>query len=332
MKKKPPLFAIAPMMEWTDRHCRFFHRLFSPHTQLYSEMITAKAILYGDRNILLTHSPSEHPLALQVGGSNPYELAQATEIATQFGYNEVNLNCGCPSARVQSGEFGAALMRKPHIVQNILKEMRTATHLRISVKCRIGVDNDSEAILPTFLNHVMEANVRHVTIHARKAWLKGLSPKENRTIPPLHYDRIYEMKTLFPELHISINGNITTADAAKAHIDKGLDGVMVGRAAYHNPRGLLGNVEKTIFANDSHSPPRAEDIIATMANYINSHCDMGGRAHHVTRHMLNLFNNQPGARAWRRILTHHHHNKMRGDILYEAFEKVRKSDNASKSV
>lgn len=295
--------SVAPMMDWTDRHCRYFHRLMSAETLLYTEMVTAPAIVRGDHARLLAHDAREHPLALQLGGSEPEELAQAVQIAAEFGYDEYNLNCGCPSDRVQSGTFGAVLMKDPGRVAECVAAMRDVAPEEVTVKCRIGVDDqEPEKVLPEFLARIVAAGVERVSIHARKAWLQGLSPKENRDIPPLDYPLVYEMKALFPHLHISINGGIMTLDEAKSHIEQGLDGAMVGRAAYHAPAEVLLQADQVIFGHQSQ-PKSAEAVALEMLPYIEAHLENGGRLHQVTRHMLGLFAGRPGARGWRRVLS-----------------------------
>ena len=295
--------SVAPMMDWTDRHCRYFHRLMSAETLLYTEMVTAPAIVRGDHARLLAHDAREHPLALQLGGSEPEELAQAVKIAAEFGYDEYNLNCGCPSDRVQSGTFGAVLMKDPGRVAECVAAMRDVAPEEVTVKCRIGVDDqEPEEVLPEFLARIVAAGVERVSIHARKAWLQGLSPKENRDIPPLDYPLVYEMKALFPHLHISINGGIMTLDEAKSHIEQGLDGAMVGRAAYHAPAEVLLQADQVIFGRQSQ-PKSAEAVALQMLPYIEAHLENGGRLHQVTRHMLGLFAGRPGARGWRRVLS-----------------------------
>ena len=308
MQEKPNLaeaarLSVAPMMDWTDRHCRALHRVLSRRALLYTEMVTAAAVVHGDRERLLGFSPVEQPVALQLGGSEPRELAEAARIGGAWGYREVNLNCGCPSDRVQSGCFGAVLMRQPDLVAECLRAMRDATDAVVTVKCRIGVDEqDPSAALPRFLEAVAGAGVRRVTVHARKAWLQGLSPKENREVPPLDYDLVVGMKARFPELHLSINGGVGSLDEAEALLERGLDGVMIGRAAYHQPWDILAEADGRIFgeANPLEGP---EDAARAMIPAIEAHLAGGGRLHQVTRHMLGLFAGRPGARAWRRILS-----------------------------
>jgi len=291
------------MMDWTDRHCRYLHRQLSRHVLLYTEMVTAPALVRGGALHLLEHSPEEHPVALQLGGSDPNELAQAARLGAQAGYAEINLNCGCPSDRVQSGTFGAVLMTRPGLVAECVAAMREAVDVEVTVKCRIGVDDqDPETVLPAFLDRIAGAGCTRVTIHARKAWLQGLSPKENRDVPPLDPDLVLRMKRMFPGLHISMNGGVATLDAARAFLDAGLDGVMVGRAAYHQPADILCAADRLIFgATAPDTVP--EDAVHAMLPYIEAHLAAGGKLHQVTRHMLGLFAGRPGARAWRRVLS-----------------------------
>lgn len=295
--------SCAPMMDWTDRHCRYLHRLLSRQTLLYTEMVTAPALVRGGAVHLLEHSPEEYPVALQLGGSDPAELAQAARMGAQAGYAEINLNCGCPSDRVQSGRFGAILMTEPALVAACCLAMREAQPVEVTVKCRIGVDDQNpEEVLPEFLAHIVAAGVQRVQIHARKAWLDGLSPKENRDIPPLDYDLVQRMKMLFPNLHISINGGITSLDQAVSLLDQGLDGVMVGRAAYHQPADILCAADRRIFGT-SGPDTTPEGAVHAMLPYIEAHLASGGRLNQITRHMLGLFAGKPGARAWRRHLS-----------------------------
>lgn len=294
--------SVAPMMDWTDRHCRYLHRQLSTRALLYTEMVTAPALVRGGALHLLDHDPAEHPVALQLGGSDPAELAQAARLGAQAGYPEINLNCGCPSDRVQSGTFGAVLMRDPGLVADCVAAMRAAVDAEVTVKCRIGVDDqDADVVLPEFLARIVAAGCERVTIHARKAWLQGLSPKENRDIPPLDYPLVMRMKEYFPNLHISINGGIATLDQAEAMLDAGLDGVMIGRAAYHQPADILCTADRRIYGGGEDST--AEDAVHAMLPYIEAHLSEGGRLHQITRHMLGLFAGRPGARAWRRILS-----------------------------
>ncbi len=293
--------SVAPMMDWTDRHCRFFHRLMTRQAMLYTEMVTAAAILHGPKARLLDFSDEEHPIALQLGGSDPGELAAAVRIARDWGYDEINLNCGCPSDRVQSGCFGAVLMERPALVADCVAAMQDASPVPVTVKCRIGVDDQTPAdILPAFLETVSRAGVQHFIIHARKAWLQGLSPKENREIPPLDYPLVVQMKTDFPHLTIAINGGVATLEQARSLLDQGLDGVMIGRAAYHDPAAVL--IGADALWGDTHAPDAVQTVDA-MRPYIEAHLTAGGRLHQITRHMLGLFTGRPGARGWRRVLS-----------------------------
>lgn len=301
--RKASRLSVAPMMDWTDRHCRYFHRLLSGRALLYTEMVTAPALVRGGALHLLDYSPEEHPVALQLGGSEPEELAQAARLGAQAGYDEINLNCGCPSDRVQSGTFGAVLMKDPARVAECVAAMRDAVDVDVTVKCRIGVDEqDPEEVLPEFLARIIAAGCERVTIHARMAWLQGLSPKENRDIPPLNYDLVQRMKMLFPNLHISINGGIATLDEAERLLDCGLDGVMIGRSAYHQPSDILSEADRRIFGVEGADADPAE-AVRRMEPYITAHLENGGKLHQITRHMLGAFAGKPGARKWRRILS-----------------------------
>jgi tRNA-dihydrouridine synthase A len=290
------------MLEWSDRHCRYMHRLMSKRALLYTEMVTSAALVRGGATHLLDFNAEEHPVALQLGGSDPRELAVAARMAWDAGYDEVNLNVGCPSDRVQSGSFGAVLMERPGLVADCVATMMAVQPLPVTVKCRIGVDEqDPEEVLPEFLARIVAAGCERVTVHARKAWLKGLSPKENREIPPLDYDLVHRMKGLFPNLHISINGGITSLDEAEAQLDAGMDGVMIGRAAYHSPAEIFLRADPRIFGQEA--PLQTSfDVVEAMRPYIARHLQQGGRLHQITRHMLGLFAGQPGARGWRRTL------------------------------
>ena len=305
-------------MDWTDRHCRYLHRLMSREALLYTEMVTVPAILHGDRDRLLAFDPAEHPVALQLGGSDPSELAKATEIAVGYGYDEINLNIGCPSDRVQSGCFGAVLMERPKLVADCVAAMIAASPVEVTVKCRIGVDDQApEEVLPAFLETVAAAGVGRFAIHARKAWLQGLSPKENRDVPPLNYPLVYQMKRDFPELHLSINGGVMSLDEAQAHLAERVDGVMIGRAAYHDPSNILLAADQKIFGLDCE-PRSAEEIVGLMLPYIAAHVANGGKLAHVTRHMLGLFAGRPGARGWKRVLSERAHRPGAGVEVVEA--------------
>ena len=314
--------SVAPMMDWTDRHCRYLHRLMSRRALLYTEMVTAPAIIHGDRNRLLGFAPAEQPVALQLGGSDPAELAQAARIGGDFGYAEINLNCGCPSDRVQSGSFGAVLMENPRLVADCVAAMIDAVDIPVTVKCRIGVDDqDPEEVLPDFIARVAAAGVDRFSVHARKAWLQGLSPKENRDIPPLDYDLVLRMKGLFPHLHLSINGGITDLDQAEAFLAQGLDGVMIGRAAYHTPCDILLDADARIFGDPSGRS--AEEVVHLMLPYISDHLANGGRLGQITRHMLGMFQGRPGARGWRRHLSENAHRDGAGpQVVLDALAHV----------
>lgn len=294
--------SVAPMMDWTTRECRYLHRLLSRETLLYTEMVTAPALVRGGALHLLDHDPSEHPVALQLGGSDPKELAEAARLGAEAGYDEINLNCGCPSDRVQSGAFGAVLMQTPELVADCVAAMAEAVSVEVTVKCRIGVDDQTpEEILPDFLDKIRAAGVKRVTIHARKAWLQGLSPKENRDIPPLDYELVHAMKAAFADMHISLNGGITSLDEAQAQLERGLDGVMVGRAAYHQPADVLCAADPRIYGTGTASDP--VEVVRQMLPYIEQQMQSGSRLHQITRHMLGLFAGRPGARQWRRHLS-----------------------------
>lgn len=293
--------SVAPMMDWTDRHCRYFHRLMTRRAMLYTEMVTAPAVVHGDRDRLLGYSQAEHPVALQLGGSDPAELRTAVRRAVPYGYDEINLNVGCPSDRVQSGCFGAVLMERPALVAECVAAMMEVSSAPVTVKCRIGVDEqDPETVLPDFLDRVSAAGVSHFVIHARKAWLQGLSPKENREIPPLDYALVKRMKEAFPHLRICINGGITTLDQARELLAAGLDGVMIGRAAYHEPGSVLIGAD-ALWGDGPGLDAVA--VVEAMKPYIADHLAAGGRLHQITRHMLGLFHGRPGARGWRRVLS-----------------------------
>lgn len=315
-------YSVAPMMDWTDRHCRYFHRQMSRQSLLYTEMVTAQAIIHGPRDRLLAYNAAEHPVALQLGGADAAHLAEAVRLAAPYGYDEINLNVGCPSDRVKSGCFGAVLMKSPDLVADCVGAMIAASSVEVTVKCRIGVDDQNpEEVLPTFLDKISAAGVRRVTIHARKAWLQGLSPKENREIPPLDYPLVLAMKRAFPDLHISINGGITSLAQAEALLSQGLDGVMIGRAAYHEPWAVLAGADQTIFG--SGAVPGPADVVDRMRPYIERHLSSGGRLHQITRHMLGLFHGRPGARNWRRILSERANADEAGqEVLDAALQQV----------
>ena len=309
------VFAIAPMMDWTDSHCRVLHRALTRRALLYTEMVTADAILHGDRKRLLGFEACEHPVALQLGGSEPEALAEAARIAETFDYDEINLNVGCPSDRVQSGRFGACLMKEPELVAECMAAIRRAVTLPVTVKCRIGVDDqDPEIALRALIARCTEAGVTHFAIHARKAWLQGLSPKENREKPPLDYELVYRIKRENPALTIILNGGVQSLDEAAAHLAQ-VDGVMLGRAAYQNPV-LLTEIDARFFGD----PPRS--LAAALGEwelYVERQLKDGVRLSSMTRHMLGLFHGQPGSRAFRRHLSEHGSRDGAGiEVLREA--------------
>ena len=308
------------MMDWTDRHCRAFHRVLTKKALLWTEMVTADAVIHGDRARILGFGPNEHPVVLQLGGSDPAKLAEAARIAEDFGYDEVNLNCGCPSDRVQSGSFGACLMAEPDLVAQCVFAMRGAVSIPVSVKNRIAIDDlPARETLFTFVDKVSAAGCSVFTVHARAAWLKGLSPKENREVPPLDYGLVAQLKRERPDLAIILNGGITTLDQCTEHLET-FDGVMLGRAAYQTPE-LLGSVDERLFgAADSVSAPYA---IRAYEPYIAARLSEGASLHSMTRHMLGLFAGQPGARQWRRILSEQAPRKGAGlEVLRTALAAV----------
>ena len=322
--------SVAPMMDWTDRYCRGFHRVLSRRALLFTEMVTAPAIIHGPRVRLLGKEMAEHPVALQIGGSDPDELARATALAAPFGYDEINLNVGCPSDRVQSGCFGAVLMKTPDLVADCVRAMIAESPVEVTVKCRIGVDDqDPETVLPDFLARMRDAGVSRVTIHARKAWLQGLSPKDNREIPPLDYPLVHRMKAAFPDMHLSINGGIAPGLIADQLTH--MDGVMVGRAAYHQPWDILGDAD----ALWGETPPFANPIDAALAMrpQLAVWLDDGARLHQISRHMLGLFHGRPCARLWLRVLSegaHKAHTPAEGLALYDAaLDQVRNAAEAA---
>jgi tRNA-dihydrouridine synthase A len=293
--------SVAPMMDRTDRHCRYFLRQISRRTLMYTEMVTSMAILNGDKQKLLGFDRSEHPLALQIGGDNPPDLAKCAQIAEEFGYDEVNLNVGCPSSRVQSGNFGACLMLQPEHVAECIAAMIGATKLPVTIKHRIGVDEvDSYDALAKFVSIVAQTGCQRFSVHARKAWLQGLSPKENREIPPLRYDLVHQLKQDFPQLSIEINGGFTSLEQVQTQLQF-VDAVMIGRAAYDNPY-LLADADCEIYGESTPIPSRHQ-VATAMLPYIDRWVTSGGRLNNITRHMLQLFHGQPGSRGWRRIIT-----------------------------
>ncbi len=320
MEIQRKIFAVAPMMDWTDRHCRVLHRLLSSHTRLYTEMVTADAILHGDRERLIGFSRIERPVALQLGGAEPKKLAQAARIGAEFGYDEINLNVGCPSDRVQSGCFGAALMREPSLVAEFVAAMRGAVAIPVTLKCRIGVDDqDPQTALPALVDECARAGVTIFAVHARKAWLTGLSPKENRDVPPLDYPLVYALKRTRPDLTVIVNGGIASLDEAQAHLQH-VDGVMIGRAAYQNP-ALLADVDARFFGESAGDVTQAVDAYL---NYIEAQLANGVPLNAMTKHMLGLFHGQPGARLFRRHLSENACRKSAGlSVLHDALVHVK---------
>lgn len=317
-------FSVAPMMDWTDRHCRSFHRILTRRARLYTEMVTTGALIHGPRARLLAYHPDEHPVALQLGGSEPDDLALCARMAEDAGYDEVNLNIGCPSERVQRGAFGACLMREPDLVAGCVAAMQAVVKIPVTVKCRIGVDDqDARESLFGFIETVSSAGCRHFVVHARKAWLKGLSPKENRDIPPLDYPLVHEAKRRWPDLHIGINGGITTLEACNEQLGH-VDSVMVGRAAYQTP-ALLLDVDRTIFASTEAALSRDEALERFMP-YIEAELSRGTPLHAMTRHILGLYNGLPGARIFRRHLSENAVKPGAGvAVVREAIDLVRRA-------
>jgi tRNA-dihydrouridine synthase A len=301
MTKLNRRFSVAPMMDWTDRHCRYLHRRLSAHALLFTEMVTSAAVVHGDRERLLGFDAAEQPVALQLGGADPAELAAAARIGAEFGYPEINLNVGCPSDRVQSGRFGACLMAEPALVAGCVRAMKAATDVPVTVKCRIGIDDqDSEAALDRFADALVAAGVDALYVHARKAWLQGLSPKENREIPPLDYDRVHRLARRLAPLPVAINGGIRDLETAEAELAE-VSGVMLGRAAYHDPM-LLADVDRRFFGATGPAPDLC-DVVARMADYAERQLRQGARLNQITRHMLGLANGRPGARRFRQLLS-----------------------------
>ncbi len=310
------------MIDWTDRHCRTFHRQFTRHALLYTEMVVADAAIHGNRDRILGFAEAEHPVALQLGGSDPAKLAAAARIGEAMGYQEINLNVGCPSDRVQSGTFGACLMQTPDIVAACVDAMKQTVALPVTVKCRIGVDDqDTEVALDELAGSVFNAGADALWVHARKAWLKGLSPKENRDIPPLDYERVYRLKRQNSNKYIGINGGIQTLDEALDHLNH-VDGVMLGRAIYHNPMLLL-DVDARVYGDGAASSPSMDAIINHMCAYADKHIARGGRLSHITRHMVGLFHGAPGARRWRQILsTEANQTGATSTVIHQAYEVI----------
>ncbi len=316
------------MMDWSDRHCRFFHRLMTRHALLYTEMVTADAVIRGKREQLLGFSRQEHPIALQLGGSNPDKLAEAARIGEGYGYDEINLNVGCPSDRVQEGRFGACLMAEPPLVAACVAAMRAAVSIPVTVKCRIGIDDqDEEADFQNFIDTVADAGCMVFIVHARKAWLQGLSPKENREVPPLDYGRVYRLKSARPDLTIVLNGGIETLEASQKHLAH-VDGVMLGRAAYHDPY-LLTPVDQRFFGSTAPAPSRS-DVLLALVPYAETHMANGGKLNNITRHILGLYHQQPRGRLFRRFLSESVTKRdVSAEILLEAAELVGGARQAS---
>lgn len=316
-----PKFAIAPMLDWTDRHCRYFHRLLTRKALLYTEMVVADAALFGARDRLLGFDNSEHPVALQLGGSSSEKLAEAAKIAADFGYDEINLNVGCPSNRVQSGDFGACLMLEPDLVARIVEKMNHSVAIPVTVKCRIGVDDqDVHEALDRLSKAVWQSGADALWVHARKAWLQGLSPKENRDVPPLDYQRVYDLKQKNRSHFIGINGGIQSIDEAKKHLGY-VDAVMLGRYAYQNPAALR-DVDQKIY-DDTRSPIDDASLIGAMCEYADRHIANGGRLSHITRHMVGLFLGRKGARKWRQILSTEANDKeAQSTVIRKAFSYI----------
>jgi tRNA-dihydrouridine synthase A len=314
-------FSVAPMLDWTDKHCRHFHRLLSSKAMLYTEMVTTGAIIHGDQQRFLTFNQAENPVAFQLGGSNPGDLARCAQIIEDYGYDEVNLNVGCPSDRVQNGRFGACLMAEPELVAVCISAMQQSVSIPVTVKSRIGIDDlDSYEELINFISTIADAGCETFIIHARKAWLKGLSPKQNRDVPPLRYDVVYQLKKDFPGLNIILNGGVTSLQSTK-EIIRHVDGVMVGREAYHNPY-LLAEVDVQIFAMSGPIKTRHE-VIMELIPYIQQHLLQGGRLHSITRHILGLFHGVPGARTWRRTLSENATKKGADEtVVLEALNSI----------
>lgn len=313
-------FSVAPMLDWTDKHCRYFHRQLSRHAVLYTEMVTTGAILFGQGDYL-SFNEAEHPVVVQLGGSDPVAMAKSAVLCQQHGYDAININVGCPSDRVQNGMFGACLMAKPELVAECVSAMRAVVDIPITVKTRIGIDDsDDMQFLTDFVGVVKEAGCLQFIIHARKAWLQGLSPKENREIPPLNYPRVYQLKQQFPELDIAINGGIKTVGDCLQHL-KHLDGVMIGREVYTNPL-LLAQIDRALYLDET-PVPTPHQVVRQMLPYIEQQMQQGARFWHVARHMLGIFQGVPGARQWRRHLSEVGHLASSGpEVLEAALAKV----------
>lgn len=324
------LLSVAPMMDWTDRHCRYFHRLLAPSSLLYTEMVTTGAIIHGDADRFLAYNPQEHPVALQLGGSDPKDLATCAFEAQQRGYDEVNLNVGCPSDRVQRGRFGACLMLEPELVRDCMSAMMDAVDIPVTIKTRLGVDDcDSYQYMSDFVGRVAESGCDVFVMHARKAFLAGLSPKQNRDVPPLRYDWVYRLKQEMPGLQITINGGIDSVAAVKNHLEH-VDGVMLGRAAYHTP-WLLAECQNQLF--DNKAVKEREDIIESMNTYIEQQVCEGVAVKHISRHLLGLFQGLPGAKAWRRYLSENaYRDDNNTELLNQALVAMKTAAGRSRSI
>lgn len=320
-KHPPHRFSVAPMMDWTDRWCRYFHRLLSQHTLLYTEMLTPPALIHGDYQRYLAYDESEHPVALQLGGHDPKEMATAAKMGADYGYDEININVGCPSDRVQSGRFGACLMAEPNVVADCFAAMQAKVDVPVTVKTRIGIDrSESYEFLYDFIKTVATAGCKTFIVHARKAWLDGLSPKENRTVPPLRYDVVYQVKKDFPDLTIVINGGIQTLDEAKEHL-KHVDGVMMGRAAYENPY-ILANVDAEIFDTKAKPKTRAQ-VLEEMFPFIEAELQNGTYLSRITKHILGLYHSQPKGKHFRRVLSENAVREGAGlEVIKQALQAV----------
>ena len=318
--------SVAPMMDWTDRHCRYFHRLIAPNVKLYTEMVTTGALIHGDAERFLRFNTAEHPVVLQLGGSDPDALARCAEMGVNAGYNEINLNCGCPSDRVQSGSFGACLMKEPVLVADCIAAMIDAVDIPITVKCRIGIDDEeSFEFLDRFVGTIADKGCKTFILHARSAWLKGLSPKENRDVPPLNYARVHEIKEKYPHLQIVLNGGITSFDQIKDA--NGLNGVMIGREAYSNPY-WLAEIEHKIFGH--HNVLERDKVAHAMISYIEQQmCEFDTPVKSITRHIMGLYHHQPGAKAWRRALSNYPYQDGAGPEVIE--KALAEKDDAAES-
>ena len=314
-------FTVAPMLDWTDRHCRFFHRLLTQHAVLYTEMVTSGAILYGNAERHLSFNDEEHPVALQLGGSEPEDMSRCAVIGQQYGYDEININVGCPSERVQRGAFGACLMAEPELIARCVSAMQREVDVPVTVKNRIGIDDQEDyAGLHHFVETVAASDCKTFIVHARKAWLKGLSPKQNREVPPLRYELVYRLKQDFPELEILINGGIKSLEDSKQHLEH-VDGVMIGREAYQNP-WMLSEVDQVIYGATSPAVER-DEVIEALMTYVELQQEQGVWLNHMSRHVLGLFQGLPGARKWRRHISENAHKPGAGtEVIKQASEFV----------